>query len=156
MAKRNKKGKGKEAEATVDNSEHGVRMTELIESQEAADAAEAAETETAVEASAVAKPARATADCESAKEESCSCRCRGKYHGKEHPKGWKDEAGCEPLNAEERKVAKKNALYSWRKAHPERVSAYMKQWREEKKKTEAENAVVEASETAAEGETESE
>jgi hypothetical protein len=80
---------------------------------------------------------RATADCESAKEAACSCRCRGKYHGKPHPRGWKDEEGCEPLTKDERKVAKKNALYAWRKAHPERVSAYMKQWREERKSQEA-------------------
>jgi hypothetical protein len=79
------------------------------------------------------KTPRATADCESARETACSCRCRGKYHGKPHPPGWKDELGCEPLNAVERKEAKKQALYSWRKAHPERVSAYMKGWREARK-----------------------
>jgi len=83
------------------------------------------------------KPSRATADCESAKESSCSCRCRGRYHGKPHPKGWKDEVGCEPLSKAERKEAKKQALYAWRRAHPERVSAYMKSWRKERKAEEA-------------------
>lgn len=83
------------------------------------------------------QPKRATADCENAAEESCSCRCRSKYHGKAHPKGWKDEEGCEPLNEVERKAAKKAALYSWRKAHPERVSKYMKEWRAARKAEEA-------------------
>lgn len=97
------------------------------------------------------QPTRATADCESAKEESCSCRCRGKYHGKPHPKGWKDEEGCGPLNIQERKDAKKAALYAWRKAHPERVSTYMKAWRTERKEKEAvakEASIDEAAEEA--------
>lgn len=105
-------------------------------------------------ASPAEKPTRATADCESAREDSCSCRCRGKYHGKPHPKGWKDEEGCHPLNEAERKKAKKAALYSWRKAHPERVSAYMKAWRTEKKEKEA--VAKEASEDVAAEEAEGE
>lgn len=76
-------------------------------------------------------------DCETAHEDGCTCRCRGKYHGQEHPKGWKDEEGCEPLNKTEKKLAKKEALYAWRRKNPERVSSYMKQWRIDKKNAEA-------------------
>lgn len=79
------------------------------------------------------KATRATADCENAVEQSCSCRCRSKYHGKPHPEGWKNEEGCHPLDKDERKAAKKAALYAWRKAHPEKVSAYMKGWRAARK-----------------------
>jgi hypothetical protein len=71
-----------------------------------------------------------TARCEQAKEVSCSCRCRGKYHAKPHPNDWKLEEGCEPLSPAERKIAKRESLNAWRRAHPDRVSAYMKAWRE--------------------------
>lgn len=132
MAKRNKsKQKADEVQAV------GSNVISIDEA--AAQLAEDAPTEITAEGEAVAVAdlthiSRATADCMTAKEDSCSCRCRGKYHGKEHPKGWKDEVGNEPLNETERKAAKKAALYAWRKAHPERVSAYMKQWRDDKKK----------------------
>lgn len=95
---------------------------------------------------------RVTANCEHAKEDACGCRCRGKYHGKPHPTGWKDEEGCEPLSKEERKEAKKQALYAWRKAHPERVSSYMKAWRSEKKAKEAAEAELNEDAEAAEAE----
>ena len=71
-----------------------------------------------------------TARCQEAKESgACACRCRGKYHGAEHPEGWKDEVGCEPLTPEERKLAKKDTLNAWRRAHKDRVKEYMAKWR---------------------------
>lgn len=76
-----------------------------------------------------AKKMSVTARCEEAVEDSCSCRCRGKYHATKHPEGWKDEEGCEPLTPGERKVAKREALKAWRRAHPDRVKAYMENWR---------------------------
>lgn len=94
-------------------------------------AAQAAET-TALEQEIIGdqKPRQTvTARCQEAQEQgACACRCRGRYHGKEHPEGWKDEEGCEPLSKEERKQAKKDTLNAWRRSHKDRMKTYMENW----------------------------
>lgn len=111
------------AEPQQTHEERAIEVEDIaITEAQALDEAEAAEATTARQT--------VTARCQEAKESgACACRCRGKYHGKEHPVGWKDEEGCEPLTKEERKLAHKDTLNAWRRAHPDRVSTYMMKWR---------------------------
>ena len=95
-----------------------------------------------------------TATCESAREDYCSCRCRGSLHGKPHPENWKDS--CKPFTPAEKKANKNKALQAWRAAHKEYVRAYMKTWRVKKSqataKAEAEVEVQDEAEAKAEQE----
>ena len=68
-----------------------------------------------------------TATCETASEEYCSCKCRGRYHGQPHPANWKDEFPA--FTEAEKKTNKREALNKWRRAHKPYVGAYMKSWR---------------------------
>jgi len=68
-----------------------------------------------------------TSTCETAKEEYCSCRCRGKLHGQPHLDDWKSEYSA--FTDAEKKTNKRNALNKWREAHREYNNAYMKSWR---------------------------
>lgn len=129
---------GVEAQSELDQAFPGVE-------EEAPIPTEAVQEETEGDPEEIVVLTRTTlrSDCETAHEDGCTCRCRGKYHGDVHPKGWKDEEGCEPLTKAEKKDKKKKALYAWRVKHPERVSAYMKAWRTEKKSKEAADAAEE-------------